>query len=676
MIPVPRPTPPPNIKRISVKDWLKGTVTAFDDGRTPTDGLRASSNVILDQDGTIRPRGSLTRYGAQPLGTILGEMFEFTKANGAVNEIWLCTVQNVGGTARVYVNKDGGAWQVCSGKTYNTTASCHFVQVDNKILVLNGIDTLSYLNIPTLTVIPFTALTQPTAPTLTTNTGLTGSTFTYYYAISANSTVGETAASSYLSVPVSTRREQWTPTSQSITISWASVANATSYNIYLASVNPTAGGTGYLLTTVGASATSFTDNNTTIQDVSTAAPAADTTAGAKATRGTVINGQVFLTGDLDNPRYVRYGGQGASVLDFSPLNGGGWSEIGRGTKEIPVRVMGFRDGKGNSQITVLCQGTNGTGKRYLLTPQTLTSGSTIISFFAVNEDNGQDGTDSPDGVVLYKDALWYPSRDGFKTTGTKPQLQNILSTDTVSETIINDVKNLNNKYMSGCMGVAWQGKIYWTVPNGSTTNNEIWVLDLARGGAWMKPWNIAASWITLYNDNFGVSHFLILSNNVIYETTNAQSSNDDGVVFGTNATSGLIKFSADSLEWAKVIDMTFILLRPQGTINFTVAGKTEDYSLVPLGTVSYVSSNNTTVAGWGEAGWGGSPDSANPVVFGWSNFQTVPVTFGSTQEPVVVPIDEECEWVSWELDTGTIGTDYQLADVIIRYVPIGIKDLT
>ena len=56
---------------------MKGTVTAYDDGRTPTDGLKSSGNVYLDQDGTIRPRPSLTLYGPQPTGTVLGEIFPF-----------------------------------------------------------------------------------------------------------------------------------------------------------------------------------------------------------------------------------------------------------------------------------------------------------------------------------------------------------------------------------------------------------------------------------------------------------------------------------------------------------------------------------------------------------------------------------------------------------------------
>ena len=676
MIKKPAPIKNPNIQRKSFRTWLKGTVSAYDDGRTPTDGLKASGNAVLDQDGTVRPRPSLVRYGTQPTGTILGEIFEFVKANGSVNENYLITVQNVAGTASVYVAKDGGAWTICTGKTYDTSAKVHYCQIDNKILIMNGVDNLSYLDIPTLAVTAFTPLAAASAPTVTPVAGLVGAGFNYYYAISANSSFGNTAATATVVTAggVTTQRDLWTPATQYVTVSWSAVSGAKSYNVYIAETSTS---TAYLIAS-GVNGTTFKDDGTTAYstDVSQPAPLADTTAGVKATRGSVVNGQVFLYGVSGDIRTIYAGGTGTSVLDFSPFGGGGTTEIGRGTKEVPVKVVPFRNGTGSPKITVLCQGTNGTGKRYTMTPDSVTYGSTVIPFFNVQEENGQDGTDSPDGVILYNDSLWYPSRDGFKTTGTKPQLQNILSTDTVSETIITDVKNLNSKYMSGVVGLAYQQRLYWAVPNGSTTNNEIWVLDLARGGAWMKPWSIACSWMVLYNDNSGYSHHLILKNNVIFELTYAQSTYDDGTAFPVNITSGLINFSEDTLEWAKVIDITFVILRPQGVINFLVSGKTEDASLASVGSSTFT--QNTSVAGWGEAGWGGSPDAVlprTPKIYGWSNFSVVPVAFGDSQRLVSIEIDEELEWLQWEIDTTDGNVSFQLADVVIRSVPIGVKSL-
>lgn len=674
MIPVPKVAPIPKINRISSKDFLKGVVTSLDDGRTPIDGLRATANTILDQDGTIRPRPSLIRYGTQPVGTIMGEMYEFVRVNGSVNETWLISLQKVDGVASIYTAKDGGSWNIITGKTYDSNALAHFCQIDNKVLITNGVDYLSYYDIPTATIIPFVAVATPAAPTAVVAPGLTGTTYNVYYLISANSTVGETAASAAVTVPVSTDRDYWISSTQFVTLSWTAVTGAKSYNVYLATVNPGSGGTAYLVA-AGLSATTYKDDGSAVKDVSRPSPAGDSTSGPRVTRASVIGSQVFLVGDADNPDYVWFGGTGKSVLDFSPFDGGGNISVGQGGKEFPVKVVSFRDGKGNSVTTVLCRGTNGTGKRYLLNPQSITIGSSTATFFSATEDNGQDGTDSPDAVIIYRDSIWYPSRDGFKTTGTKPQLQNILSTDTVSETIITDIAGLNNIAMAGAVGLPYQGRLYFALPNGTTSNNEIWTLDLNRGGAWMKPWGIKASWMTLYNSNDGQTHHLIISNNVIYELSYVQAANDDGVPFATNITSGLIHFSDDTLEWAKVIDVNFVLLRPQGTININVAGKTEDSDLVSLGAVSYVSTANSTVAGWGEAGWAGSGSAVQPVIFGWSNFGVIPQSFNDAQTLVTVEVDETCNYIQYEIDTDTIGTDFQLGNVIVRSVDVGVIDL-
>lgn len=658
------------IQRLSFKEWLKGTVTAFDNGRTPTDGLLGSGNAVLDQDGTIRPRPSLVRYGTQPLGTIMGEIGEFVRVSGTTITNYLITLQNVSGTTQCYYSKDGGSWTLASGKIFSNVGSARFSQADEKVLITNAADNLAYLDVPTLAVIPFVGLTTVTGVTVT-QTGMTGTAFTHYYKVTANSTVGETAGSIEASAQSTTLRDDWVPGTSFITIGWSAVTNAKSYNVYYSD------NSGFeVLVASGITGLSFKDDGSNALQTAVPSPLGDTTAGPICARSTVINGQVFLTGDIANPFYVRYGGVGASTLDFSPFNGGGWSELGRGTKQFPVRVMPFRTGKGDSAITVLCQGTNGFGKRYIMSPDTTTIGNTVISFFDVTEDNGQDGTNSPDGVVGYQDSLWYPSTDGFKTTGTKPQLQNVLSTDTISETIIRDIPNLSTASMGGCVGNAYQEKIKWAVPVGSSTNNQIWVLDLARGGAWMKPWNIAASWLMLYNSNDGQTHEIVLGyNNVIYELTYAQATNDDGVAFPVNATSGLLKFSPDGLDWAKVIDVTFVLLKPQGSINFTISGQTEDAAIASVGGQSYTAS--ASVAGWGEAGWGGFPTGiSTPKIFGWSNFQVVPVIFGDAQDYLTIDIDEEMAWLSWELDTNTSGISFNLADVIVRYVIIGVIDLS
>lgn len=667
----PKATPPPKVERVSVKNWIKGTVTAYDDGRTPIDGLRSSGNVILEQDGTVRPRPSLTQYGPQPTGTILGEIYEFRVTNGLTTTNWMITLQNVSGTTEVYVAKgEDTSWTLCTGKTYDNSASAHFCQIQDKVIVMNGVDNLSYLDIPTSTVVAYTALSTPAAPTLDTLTNLTGSVFKVYYAVTANSTVGETDGSPYLTQNVSTDRDLWNPDAQSVKINWTTVTGVKSWNVYMG-ISADGAGTPIMYLIAGgldASTLTFTDNGTRAQDLTRPLPTNNSTAGPKASRGDVINGRPWLVGDADNPFYVWRGGDYGHELDFSPANGGGFTPVGNGSKELPVRVISYRDGKGDNKVTVLSQGTNGHGKRYNLSPTTVTFGSSSFVVWQVAEDSGSDGTDSPDGVINYSNSLWYPSRDGFKTTGTKPQLQNVLSTDRVSNTIQPDISTLNTQAMDMCVGLAFEGRLYWALPVGSDTNSQIWVLDLDRQGAWMKPWNIAADWIMLYNDNNGNTHFVVLSNNTIYELSYIALTADDGSAFSTSGDSGQIPFSKDSREWGRLIQVIFVILRPQGTINFTLSGKTEDSPLSVVGSGAFVPTS--TRAGWSEPGAGWSS------LRGWSEIVTVPVGFNDATQEVIVEVDEDLQWFSYAWNTVDAGVDYNLSDVIAEYVNIGIKDLS
>ncbi len=648
---------PPKIQRLPVRSWEDGYNSQLDVGRTPQKGLVGATNVLLYQDGTIGPRPSLVPYGILPPGTILGEVGEFL--DSATLDKWIITVQNVAGVSKVTVSKDGGTWLILDGKTYDNTADCHFVQIDDKVLVMNGTDNLSFLNIPTMTVIPFVALATPLVPSIT-PTGLSGTTYTYYYTITANSTVGETSASPIASQQVGLIRGAWDSTSNYLTINWTAVVGAQSYNVYLGETADAQ----YLIASA-ITGTSFKDDGSATKDVTRTAPTGDTTAGPKVTRGVVINSQVFLTGDKDNPRYVRFGGIGSSVLDFSPYGGGGWIEVGRGTKEFPVVVKPFRTGQGTPVPMVVCKGTNGSGKRYIMPEATVTVGEEIIKYFDPKEDNGQDGTDSPDGVVVYKDQLIYPSRGGFKTTFTKAQVQSILSTEELSQKIENDVVNLNNSYMESCVGLAFENRMYWALPVGATTNNQIWVLDLtdARRGAWMLPFNISADWLSLYEDNSGRTHMLVLQNNQLFELSNAQATMDNMLGFNTNITSGQLRFSEDGEEWATVVAVTFVFLRPRGSIAVSVSGKTEDSQLATVGSQSF--ETVSVAVGWGESAWS---------TLQWSETTTVPISYGNSREKLRIEIDEDMNWLTWAVDTVEANTSYQLSDVIIEYVLIGLID--
>lgn len=660
--PIPKAPPVPKILRKVQRDWLKGYQSTLDDDRKDDAGLKISQNVVVEQNGTVRPRPSLVLYGTQPTGTVLGQVYPFIKMNGTTPENWEATMQNVAGVTKVAVRKDGGAWTICDGKTYDNSARTHFEQINSKLLVTNGTDNLSYLDIDTLAVVPFVALTTPTGLGAV-KTGLAGTNYTYRYRVTA-ANQGETAAASAATVQVGQLRDVWAGgTTDFVSITFDRVTGAQRYSLYVG----TEAGLEYYLDTItdpGSGTTvTYKDDGSVALNSNRLAPNGDSTAGPKTTRATNVLGQVYMVGDTENPYRLWFGGTGDSSLDFSAFNGGGWVEIDKGGRNFPVAIKGFRDGRGNPLVSVLLKGQSGHGKLIHAAQNTTTLGDTIISFLDITEANGEAGTDAPDAVIYAQDSLWYLSKDGPKTTGTKAQIQNILSTNNFGTQIQPDVKSLNVKSMEFACGLEYEGRLYFAIPVGSDTNNKVWVCDLNRNALWTLPWELSIDWLWLYDDNGGATHFMALSNNQIYEITYAQLTRDDQTPFATRVGSGIVKFSEDGQEWGSVIDITFVLLRPQGSLTFTITGKTQDEPIAPIGTGSF--SPSQSFAGWNEGMWN---------EYSWNEIDNIPATFGEARVTQTIEIDEELNWLTWEVSSSDGGVDYQLSEVVVQYVNIGVID--
>lgn len=655
-------------QRDSISTWKDGYVDSKTADRIGKAGLRSTVNQILKQDGTLAPRPSLVPYGEEALGTILGEITEFTKRSGGSSENYEVSLQNVAGTVNAYYRKDGGTWTLAPGKTFNTTARAHFCPIrdidvdyedEDKVLILNGEDNLSYLDINTLTVVPFVALTAATIASVTAGAGIAGTNFTQRYRVTAGNR-GETAASAATTVNTTKPRSEWSGATEIVTVVINRVSGAERYHIYWGTES---GQETYLFSVddPGSGTTvSWVDSGAIEADPFRRAPVGDTTAGPICTRASFINGQVFMVGDKVNPKYVRYGGTGNRILDFSPYGGGGYNPVG-GNKEVPVKVAAFRNNSGTPSITVLCKGTSGFGKRYILS--SVQEGNT--TYFGVSEENGNDGTEAPDSVILAKDQLWYLSRDGVKTTLTKAQIQTILTTEGVADNIENFIKRLNTLSLEYACGLVYENRLYWAVAAGSDQNNQIIVLDLSnlRRGAWMLPWNVAADWMWLYNDNSGSTHFCVLVNNMVYEFTENVATQDNGTAFPTSASLGIQKFSKDGKEWGDVSRVTFVFNELDGTITCGISGKTEDDPLAVLGSETFVTA--TPVAGWGEFAWAEAA---------WDETDTVPSQDSQERQEIVIEIGEELNWWEPTISTTTANVRYELLEVIPEYVNIGIKE--
>ena len=635
----------------SGKGFRRGYQSFVTDSRTPLDALSDMTNATLDQDNLPRPRSSLVLYGEQPTGAILG-VGTFIKIVSGSPEKWdICMIVD-GGAGKIFVRKDGDTWTAATGagNTYDDEASVNFCQSGNRVYVSNGTDAMSYYNINTGAVVVYTALTTPSTPTAT-GTGLSGSNYTYYYRVSANNAVGESAASVADTEAVSTVRDSWASATQYITVTWSSVAGATSYNVYAGTVS---GEEQYLTTVTGLT---FKDDGTLALNPFVLAPSGNSTEGPTLSYMWNKDGQLYGVGDKDNPDYLWYDGGATHVGDFSPFNGGGNVGINSGGDTVPVAVRSFRTGKGDAAVTVLSRGVAGAGKMHHLVFTSTTFDNNVINVPNVSEANGQAGTVSPMAVVEANNSLWYPTGQDFKSTGTAANIQNILSTNSVSNDILPDVQSLNLAAMHKSVGLVFENKIYWSLPVGSDENNQIWVKDLSRGGIWIMPWVISAKymWLSENNETGHIAHCIYDGTNIL-EFSRSVATQDNGVAFNTRVAHEGLVWDDSGMTMGAIQSQRFKFLQPAGTIEVNSFGLDEDGAVNTLANETYTQTSSFT--SWNDMAWS---DGELPSVY---SGDVGAIDFTSTGVSVVtLEIDETVNQLGWEVVTSGTDCDYYLSTV-------------
>jgi len=572
---------------ISQHDFAKGYISTYANSRRPLDSFADLMNMELVQDSIPRPRPSLVAYGTQPTLPVIGRG-KYTK-NKVRYEIFML---NDSGVGKVYTRQDGGAFTLIGG-SYSVTEWAGFVQSNNRVYIFNGVDKLSYFNIPTSTIVVYTPLSTPGSPSPA-KTGLAGSTWTYYYKISANNAVGTSAASSAGSVTVGKTRDNWNATSDFITVTWSTVSGATSYNVY---VGDQSGNEKLVTTTTGLS---FVDDGSLTPDPFTLAPDGNSTDGPILTwlYNDSHNAQLFGV-DLNNNLYYSAAGTG----DFSPYDGGGYVPIDENGDTVLNFVDGFRDGKGTPVITCSARGAAGKGKMFHVTFDTLTYGDQVIIYANVYEANGQSAPYAPRAVVKARDSLWYPTGLDFKSTGTSQNVMNILTTNSIAQLIEPDTATISLAHLHKAVGVEYNDKIFFALPINSTENNEIWYVDLARKNLWVLRWTVSAKDLWLYEDSSGNTHFCALVNDRILEFTRAVATEDDGTAFDTRAAYSSLVWDEDGLVMANIRKQYYKFLNAKGQINISVYGLDKDGASNSIGSETFLQSISFTEIGiWDYSG--------------------------------------------------------------------------
>lgn len=447
-----------------------------------------------------------------------------------------------------YCQENDTSWTSCGGSNAITTDEdviTTFLRINDLLLCMNGVDPLRFIDLSNFEMTQFTTVVDPVNTLTAAATGIsTSGAFNVYYGMTYNSNGGgETAVSNILTQAVSKSRSTWADDgSEYLTISFNDTppAGATSRNLYAAialqGTTPVASDLAMLKSNIPLADSSWVDDGSTPFDISfNTAPDENSTAGIKASLGTIIDKTPVLYGDPDNPYDLYFGAITEDGVSFGSNNGAQRLPLLKGTNYYPTSVIGFRNNQGIPNLLALFSGTRGVSKQQIISQKTLTYGNTTITYWGADELNaGASAVYAKYGVVVYLGELQFPSADGITSIKTEADLQNVLAPSVVSERIDKTYRTIKNTNFNKMVGAAWNNLVVWTAPTrGFNYNNQLLVRDLSNKD---KPkwyiWDIEANWIGAISPPNRDSFLYIRQNTSFFkliESYVAEDENSEGV---------------------------------------------------------------------------------------------------------------------------------------------------
>lgn len=678
---------------------------------------KVSSTDVVSFDGGLDQRGA---ENAAPNTFVSGRNVTITLANllthrpnlkrwlpdtvGAVYQVFPALTS----TGIKYVVADDGklkycesgdtTWTDCGGSNTITTdspAKNTFLRIQDKLLVLNGVDKLCYIDLTNMQVVKFTPIADPTnQPTVAGNNITVGSgNHKIYYAINFNTQVGQTKLSPIYDGTIDKSRMSWKPEDDTnpeyltITRNNTAPANAVSWNLW-ASVSAAGASISeedmlLLGGKLDLNTTEFRDTGTISLDISQGtAPLDNSTDGMVVAHGVEDRGRPMLYGDPNNPHSIYIGGDGENALDFTPGNGGYEMRLNVGTNFYPEGVIGFRNGQGIPSMTVLFSNTEGVAKQTIIEQKTITYGTTSFVVWASTEQNyGAAGVSSPYCVVNYLGSLVFFTTDGVVSMDTEASMQNVLSTKRISDKVTTTVGSIKNEALPNIVGTAWGNKIYMSLASkGYQYNNEILVYDMVNPE---KPkwysYEIKAQWIGTISPRDERAFVYVCQDNHIYRLEEgyvALDEQSDGTTsaFPVTARGSLIGTNQAHNSYVAVVQAMFYLLRVIGEINIGVTYRNDSGDVKTVTkTINEGAYTKSSGGGWSSPSYLYSVGESSYEQ--WGDFPAIADadTAVKVTTRVPIPIDDLVSEMQWFISTNLDNSSFILRSVSYEGVNVGVK---
>jgi hypothetical protein len=623
----------------AVQAEVASAVDTYFDGAT-TD----TASTDYDWTGTANASTSTrTVYDMAP--AVIDGFDYFEKADGTISLV-------VAGGGKVSRSLDDGVtWTECTGATPTSGLPMLMNQSGAYLYLTNGTDNIIRYDGST-TLVTYTTLATPAAPTIV-ETGLAGTGYTYYYRCSLVNLIGFSIASvASAAVQSALPREAWNNTTDYATITVpAFIATQTRCDIYMSSD----GGTNYYyLDSTLVSGDTYRDNGSALIIPSTTAPIGNTTQGPLVKELVNVGSRMYGVRDTANPSRIWFSSgiiQGA----FSNAYDGGYLGWQTGGKYRPMKVEDYRDGKGTPLATVWCSSADGQGCILQMSLDTFTVGDISVTIPSAYQLPGSRGTPAPGSVVnVLNDYMFYNSQ-AFYNLGSRAQFLNLLSTDESSANIRPDVRNISAAAEANIASTYFEGRVYFSVPYLSTSNNYTAVYDTEKK-AWLpKAFTIGFSKFLRYTDTGHGRRLLAIKpgdSRLTEISTNIKG--DYGVAFAVEIATGLYPTAKDRFEFQFTEEGEVEFSNPQGDINVELVGieRTSGYSTIGTKTITGAGSSSLTT-GWDARDWD---------TYAWDDTSDVSLADVSSESSLkrYFVVQKELNAVQWRISCQDINANWVL----------------
>jgi len=638
---------------ISIKDFSGGTNTLLDEARMPKKFAKESTNMMQDQDGVWKTRWGTAQYGAEHAANPDGA-WEFVKSDASTE---LVTIAN----GKAWKSTNGGSLTEITGATFTAGTQCYFMQIAGYLYIANGTDSLARYNGTVLTT--YTEIDAPANLGASITSGLSSGTYNYYGEVTALNDVGETVGSTEASIAVDKSRDSWTEGTDKVTWYWDAVASATRYQLYISEYT----GEEVLLATTASGVTDFVDDGTLDLNTYVEPPLQNTTGAPKFISMCISGNRIWATNNTDAMYTVYFSGTGQFMGNFSDFYGGGWINLEKGGREIPVAVKHYQSGSGEGRATVLCRTPDGRGAVWQVTISTATVGDTSFSVPSAVKVVGSFGTESVLGVVATENDIAFPNRKGWFNLGPEKNFYGLLRTRERSSNIRPYWRSLSGDQISNICAYFYDAKIFISVPRTTEGNNKIIVFDTERGN-WSVDFSLGAKQFLEYTDTDNKTHLLYIpmSGTQLIELSE-NILNDLGTAFNQTYVSPLIPVSKNKTDVLNLKDAIVELGNPRGVLTFQILGVGKDDIFTTLATKTIVTFGANTGVGSDLAGdffATSTNDNSKQVATVWTvYFTATPETYTQATTKSAIKKRSKIYALQFKVSSTTADTSYSILDL-------------